>query len=236
MATNYPKAIEVIITFANILRQCGDGSAEKTLLKAKDLIDENSPFVDRFLVARELHHWDHHDEAVEILDGHIDFLRDTPALQLFLSSLKASDQHRQAYECIKKLPSTIAEKPWYLKIQAGVHITRGDYPAAEKALEKYLQLCPDDLSMRHVWVGLCIRHSEGHARIKTFLEGSVEGLKGDASDRMQIAMLSRGSVLKSVPFNSGIEYSWRTLKIPKFMSNMRPFFFSRISRVIWIST
>ncbi|MBI4633825.1 MAG: hypothetical protein HY742_08030 [Deltaproteobacteria bacterium] len=189
LVAEYPKSIEVIIVFANILREGGDGSAEKTLLKARGLIDEDSPFVDRFLVARELHHWDHHDEAVEILDGHIDFFRDTPALQLFLSSLKASDRRLQAYECIKKLPSEIAEKPWYLKIQAGVHISRGAYPAAEKALDKYFQLRPDDLPMRHIWVGLCYRYSEGRAKIKTFLEGNVEDLKGSASNRMQIAML-----------------------------------------------
>lgn len=189
LVVDYPKTIQVIIAFSNILRECGDSSAEKTLLKAKDLIDENTLFVDRFLVARELHHWGHHDEAVKILDGHVDFHRDTPALQLFLSSLKESDRRRQAYECIKNLPSEIAEKPWYLKIQAGVHIARGDYHSAEKALDRYLQLRPDDLSMRHIWVGLCYRRSEGPVKIRTFLEGNVEDLKGEAADRMQIAML-----------------------------------------------
>ncbi len=189
LVADYPKTIEVIIVFAHILRECGDGSAEKTLLQAKGLVDENSPFVDRFLVARELHHCDYHDDAVEILADHIDLKRDTPALRLFLSALKESDRRRQAYECIKKLPSEIAEKPWYLKIQVGVHIARGAYPDAEKALEKYLQLCPDDISMRHIWVGLCFRRPEGHAIIRAFLEGNVEGLKGDAIDQMQIAIL-----------------------------------------------
>lgn len=189
LVADYPKAIESIIVFTSMLRECGDSSADELLLKARDLIDENSSFFDRFLFAKELHQWDHHDEAVKILDGHIDFNRDTPALQLFLSSLKASDRRRQAYECIEKLPSEIAEKPWYLKMQAGVHIARGAYPAAEEALDKYLQLRPDDLSMRHIWVGLCFRRLEGHAKIRTFLEGNVEGLKGSASDSMQIAML-----------------------------------------------
>ena len=189
LIANYPKAIEVIIEFSEILRDCGDSSAEKTLLQAKDLIDENSPFVDRFLVARELNHWGHHDEAVEILNGYVDFQRDTPALQLFLSSLKESDRRRQAYECIKDLPSEIAEKPWYLKVQVGVHIARGDYLSAEKALNKYLQFRPDDLSMRHIWVGLCFRRSDGPVKIRTFLEGNVEDLKGNAVDRIQIAIL-----------------------------------------------
>lgn len=189
LVADYPRTIQVIIAFSNILRECGDSSAEITLLKAKDLIDENTLFVDRFLVARELNHWGHHDEAVKILDGHVDFQRDTPALQLFLSSLKESDRRRQAYECIKKLPFEIAEKPWYLKIQAGVHIARGDYPSAEKALDKYLQLRPDDLSMRHIWIGLCYRRSEGLVKIRTFLEENVEDVKGNSADRMQIAML-----------------------------------------------
>ena len=186
---DHPKTIEVIISFANILHERNDDSAKDTLLMAKHLIDEDSPFVDRFLVARELHLQDRHDEAVEILDGRIDFNRDSPALRLFLSALRASGRRRQAYECIKKLPSDIAEKPWYLKIQAGVHIARGAYPAAEKSLDKYLQYRPDDLSIRHMWVGLCYRHFEGHAKIKTFLEGNIEDLKGSASDLMQIAML-----------------------------------------------
>lgn len=189
LVADYPRRIDVIIAFSNIQRECSDISAEKTLLQAKDMISENSSFVDRFLVAKELHYWNHHDEAVEILAGRVDFQRDTPALQLFLSSLKESNRRRQAYECITSLPSEIAEKPWYLKMQAGVHIDRGDYPSAEKALDKYLQLCPDDLSMRHIWVGICIRRSEGSAKIRAFLEGNVEILKGNVIDRMQLTIL-----------------------------------------------
>jgi tetratricopeptide (TPR) repeat protein len=189
LVTNYPQRIDVIIASSNIQRERGDVDAEKTLLQAKHIINENSSFVDRFLVAKELHYSDYNDDAVEILDGHIDFQRDTPALKLFLSSLKGSNRRRQAYECITSLPSEIAEKPWYLKIQAGVHIDRGDYPSAEKALDKYLQLCPDDLSMRHIWVGICIRRLEGSAKIRAFLEGNVESLQGNVIDRMQLTIL-----------------------------------------------
>ena len=189
LAADYPEKIEVIIALSNTLEKCGDSSAEETLLKARDLINENSPFVDRFLIAKELNHWEYYDEAVEILDGRVDFQRDTPALQLFLTALKQSNRRRKAYECIKSLPPALAENPWYLKMEAGVHIDRGDYPSAEKALDKYLKLRPEDISMRHIWIGLCYRRSEGTAKIRAFLEGNVESMKGDVIDRMQLAIL-----------------------------------------------
>lgn len=189
LTANYPEKIEVIIALSNTLEKCGDSTAKETLLKARDLINENSSFVDRFLIAKELNHWEYYDEAVELLDGHVDFQRDTPALQLFLAALKHSNRRRQAYECIKSIPPEFAENPWYLKMQAGVHIDRGDYPSAETALDKYLQLRPDDISMRHIWIGLCYRRSEGTAKIRAFLEGNVESLKGDVIDQMQLAIL-----------------------------------------------
>ena len=189
LAADYPEKIEVIIALSNTLEKCGDSSAEETLLKAMDLINENSPFVDRFLIAKELNHWEYYDEAVEILDGRVDFQRDTPALQLFFTALKQSNQRRKASECIKSLPPAFSENPWYLKMQAGVHIDRGDYPSAEKALDKYLKLRPEDISIRHIWIGLCYRRSEGTAKIRAFLEGNVESMKGDVIDRMQLAIL-----------------------------------------------
>jgi len=189
LAAEHPAVIEVIVTFSNILRKCGDESAEETLFKARDLITEETPFADRFLVARTMHQWDHYDDAVEILDGYIDFCRDTPALQLFLSSLINADLRRRAFECIKSLPRKIAEKPWYLRMRARIDVARGDYLSAEKTLDQYLTLRPDDLSMRHRWVGLCCRRQQGIDKVKTFLQSNVEDLEGSAEDRMQLAIL-----------------------------------------------
>lgn len=189
LVADYPKNIKVLIAYSNILEKRGDNSAKNILLQAKDLLNENSSFVDRFLIARDLYYWEEYNEALEILDDRVDYKRDTPALQLFLSILKESGRRQKAHECIKKIPSEILNKPFYLKIQAGIHIDRGDYPAAENALDKYLQLHPKDISMRHVWVGICIRRPEGSEKIRTFLEGNVENLKGSSHDRMQLAIL-----------------------------------------------
>jgi tetratricopeptide (TPR) repeat protein len=188
LAAEHPQKIEVIIVLSSIQRECGDVSADETLLHAKHLINENTRFVDRFFLARGLHNWGDHEEAVRILDGYVDLRRDTPALQLFLVALKDSDRRRQAYECINKLPADIIERPWYLKMKAGINIARGDYKSAEKDLDKYFLLCPDDLALRHVWIALCYRRKEGTAKIKTFLESAVEMLKGYPVDRMQLAI------------------------------------------------
>lgn len=188
-AKDYPKNIQVIIVLSDILRKRDDGSAKKILLQAKDLINAESSFLDRFLLAQKLHDWQQYDEAEEILDGHIDFQRDSPALQLFLAILNENNRRKKAHDCIKQLPTSLAEKPFYLRMKAGIHITRGDYLSAEKALDKYLQLCPEDISLRHTWVSICFRRPEGEAKIKAFLEGDIEKLKGPAQDRMQFAIL-----------------------------------------------
>jgi tetratricopeptide (TPR) repeat protein len=189
LVLKYPDSVDCLITLSNALRDCGDESSEEFLLKAKSLINENSSFLDRFLIAKELNKWSYFDEAVEVLENRIDFERDTPALRLFLSSLMDSNKRRKTYEYLKKIPSEIRKKPWFLKTQISVQIARGDYPKAINLIDDYLKIYPNDLSIRLTWISLCSRSKDGSIKIRKFLEENVEVLEGDAVDRIQLALL-----------------------------------------------
>ena len=123
-----------------------------------------------------------------MLNGRVDCSRDTPALQLLLPAMVNSDRRKQAHEIITKLPQEVADQPFYLRMQVAVHMIRGDYPAAQQTIERYLQIRPEDLSMRLKWIYLRMRRG-GEIDVRTFLEGNVEQLEGIPSERMHLAML-----------------------------------------------
>jgi tetratricopeptide (TPR) repeat protein len=184
----YPQRIEPLIALFRVQDYFGDGSADETLTRARQLLGGVASFHDRFIVAQALNKRGRFDEVVDVLDGKVDYLRDTPALRLLLPAMINSDRRKQAREVVKTLPREVADQPFYLRMQTAVHMIRGDYPAAEEAIEHYLQIRPKDLSMRLKWIYLRMRRG-GETDVRTFLEGNVEQLEGDPSERMDLAML-----------------------------------------------
>jgi tetratricopeptide (TPR) repeat protein len=189
LSADHPGNIEILITLSDIQKQCEIDSADKTLLEAKGILNEDSSFHERFLVARELNRGDRYEDVVELLDGRVGLNRDTPALQLYLSALINGDRRNKAHEILRHLPADLASKPVYMKMQAALHTARRDFRSAEKALRKYLLLRPEDLTMRLRWAGLSMRLPGGDVGVRKFLEGNVEALEGEPADRMQLAML-----------------------------------------------
>lgn len=184
----YPQRIEPLIALFHVQDRFDDSSADKTLTRAMQLLGREASFHDRFIVAQALNKCERNDHVVEVLDDRVDCSRDTPGLQLFLQAMVNSDRRKQAHDIITKLPQEVADKPFYLRMQTAVHMIRGDYPAAQQTIERYLQIKPQDLSMRLKWIYLCMRHVSDK-EIITFLEGNIEQLEGNPSDRMQLAML-----------------------------------------------
>jgi len=184
----YPGKIEPLIALFRVQDHYGDSSADKTLTRARDLLESVASFHDRFVVAQALNKHERYDEVVEVLDDKVDYSRDTPALQLLLPAMVNSDRRKQAHEIIKTLPKDIADHPFYLRMQTAVHMIRGDYADSEQTIEHYLQNRPEDLSMRLKWIYLRMRRGGG-MEVRTFLEGNVEQLEGIPSERMHLAML-----------------------------------------------
>lgn len=184
----YPQRIEPLMALFRVQDHFGDSSADETLTRARQLLGGADSFLDRFIVAQALNKRERNDEVVEVLDGRVDCSRDTPALQLLLPAMVNSDRRKQAHEIITKLPQEVADQPFYLRMQVAVHMIRGDYPAAQQTIERYLQIRPEDLSMRLKWIYLRMRRG-GEMEVRTFLEGNVEQLEGIPSERMHLAML-----------------------------------------------
>ncbi len=185
LAEAYPGKIEVLVFLAYCQNRCGDSAAEQTLTQAMELLNDTFSFYDRFIVAKELDRQQRYDKIVDVLDGSVDFTRDTPALRLLLPAMINSDRRRQVHDAIKKLPQDIAEKPFYLRLQSAVHMIRGDYVTAEKVIDHYIQMYPDDLSMRFKWIDVRMRRGD-ETDVKAFLEGNVERLDGKPLDRIHL--------------------------------------------------
>lgn len=186
LAEAYPGKIEVLVFLAHCQNRCGDPAAEQTLTQAMELLNDAFSFYDRFIVAKELDRQQRYDKIVDVLDGWVDFTRDTPALRLLLPAMINSDRRRQVHNAVKKLPQDVAEKPFYLRIQSAVHMIRGDYVTAEKVLDHYIQMYPEDLSMRFKWIDVRMRRGD-ETDVRTFLEGNVEKLDGKPIDRIHLA-------------------------------------------------
>ena len=214
LAKSYPRRIEALVFLAHCQNKCGDASAYETLTQTMELLDEASSFYDRFIIAKELDRQQRYDEVVDVLDGWVDLTRDTPALRLLLPAMINSDRRRQAHDAIKELPQDVAEKPFYLQIQSAVHMIRGDYVIAEKVMDHYLQMCPEDLSMRLKWIDVCFRRN-GEADIRTFLEGSVEKLDGKSLDRMYLAKWLQHFGFEERSLKLGYEVFLKNRKDPK---------------------
>jgi tetratricopeptide (TPR) repeat protein len=210
----YPQRIEPLLALFRVQDHFGDNSADKTLTRARQLLGHEASFLDRFIVAQALKKRERNDEVVEVLDGRVDCSRDTPALQLLLPAMVNSDRRKQAHEIIKKLPQEVADQPFYLSMQAAVHMIRGDYPASQRTIERYLQIRPKDLSMRLKWIYLCMRLG-GEMEVRTFLEGNVEQLEGIPSERMHLAMLLEQFGFSQRSLRLGYEIFLKNRKNPK---------------------
>jgi tetratricopeptide (TPR) repeat protein len=183
----YPEKVEPVIALFRLKENGDEASADETLTRAKNLLKPEAAFHDRFIVADALGRKGRYDEVVEVLDGKVDYFRDTPALQIFLLSLINSDRRKQAHEVLKALPDAVSNLPFYLRMKTILHVIRGDYKGAEQAVASYVGLCPEDLAMRLRWIDLLLRTNR-QDEVKLFLEGQVESLKGNASDRMHLAL------------------------------------------------
>ena len=214
LAKAYPGKIEVLVFLAHCQNKCGDAAAEQTLTQAMELLDEASSFYDRFIIARELDRQQRDDEVVDVLDGLVDLTRDTPALRLLLPAMINSGRRRQVHDAIKKLPQDVAKKPFYLRIQSAVHMIRGDYVTAEKVMDHYLQMCPEDLSMRLKWIDVRMRRGNG-TDVRAFLEGNVERLDGKPLDRIYLARWLNHFGFEERSLKLGYEVFLKNRKDPK---------------------
>lgn len=183
---DHPGSVAPFVELARIQRRRGNEDGDATLTRAVDALGEESQFPERFMLANALYEAGRYDDVGAVLHGHVDVRHDSPALRLLLFSYINADRRTAAYELLTGLPDEVASQPPYLKALAVVNVNRKDFAAAREALDRYLELKPEDLEMRLRWFQLCFRLNE-QDRIEAYLFGNVEGLAGPPELRIELA-------------------------------------------------
>lgn len=183
---SHPGSVAPLVEMARIQQKRGDEDASATLTRAMATLGDQSPFPERFMVANALEEAGRYDDVGVVLDGHVDVGYDSPALRLLLYSYVNADRRAAAYELLGSLPDQVASRAPYLKALTAVNARRKDFPAALRALDRYLELRPNDLEMRLRWFQYCARLNQ-EDRIGVYLSGDVEGLAGTPELRIDLA-------------------------------------------------
>ncbi|HKJ73148.1 MAG TPA: hypothetical protein VKA19_03455 [Alphaproteobacteria bacterium] len=186
LVDDHPERIVPLVELAEIQRKRGDEIADPTLTRAVNALGDGSQFPERFMVGKALGDAGRYDEVGTVLRGHVSVGHDGPALRLLVWSYINADRRAAAYELLTGLPGEVASQPPYLRALCAVNANRKDFPAAREALDRYLELQPDDLEMRLRWFQLCLRLNEKD-RIEAYLSDDVEELAGPPELRIELA-------------------------------------------------
>ena len=185
----YKKSPLVALIHSQIL-EAADEVVEliKAVENAKYLLKDDSPFYERYMVARRFEVLESYSDAVDVLDGYVDYSHDSPPLHTLFLSLIYSDRRVQAYELLSAIPKDVAEQSTYLVAAINLHFRRGDHAAAESVINKYLKLQPNSLHTHLNRVDIWLRHRNDKA-VRQFLTTHVENLEGTPEDFMRLAHL-----------------------------------------------
>jgi tetratricopeptide (TPR) repeat protein len=186
----FPDSPLTSIVRAQILQASNEDPVvvKQVLTDAKAVLTENTPFYERFLLAKKTESIEGYTDVADLLDGHVDASHDSPALRTLLIALLNSDQRSKAYKLLSEIPAKIAEQPLYLRAAISLHLRRGDYRAAEDAATRLIQLIPADLQTHLTRVDIRLRRRDERA-VKDFLETAVEQLHGEPEQMMRLAHL-----------------------------------------------
>lgn len=189
LCEQYPERPLALLIRSQVLEAAGENIAvKKALDTAKSLLKKDSSFYDRIMLAKRFEVLGSYADVVDILNGYVDASHDSPALRMLFFALINADQRAQASGLLSSLPAQVAEQAVFLRGAASLHLRRGDYPAAEIAIDKLLKINPSDLSTHLSRVNIWLRNRDDDA-VKAFLTTEVEKLEGKPEERMRLAHL-----------------------------------------------
>ena len=184
-----PESPLVALMHTRILEAADEDLELKNSLDvAKSLLKDDSPFYDRYMIARKFESLAYYSDAADILDGYVDFTHDSPPLRTLLFSLINSDRRLRAYEILSAIPQEIAEQPIFLRAAINLHFRRGDYQEAESAISRLLSLQPNSLQTHLSRVDIWMKY-RNDKNVKQFLSTHVENLEGSPEEFMRLAHL-----------------------------------------------
>jgi tetratricopeptide (TPR) repeat protein len=121
----------------------GDGNAD--LDRAVALVDDNTSFPVRLLVAEALTFAERHDEVITLLSSDTARDLDSPALRALLAAAINADRRATVKTLLKEIPESIRQKRYYTRAQVSFAIRSGNMREAENGLRSYLKNDPGSL-------------------------------------------------------------------------------------------
>ncbi|MCF7821695.1 MAG: hypothetical protein K9M17_04555 [Mariprofundaceae bacterium] len=177
-----------MLAFELALEKQDEEESNKWLDKANALVNVESKYVDRLMVADGLFDLRRFSEAAAAYSPLILSDADSKPLRRHLASLVEDDQRKAALGRIASLPKELQNQQYYCRLATKLFEMVGDLPSAKRSLESYFVHQPNDLHMRLLWINVIERLGEDKALIKTFLDTYTPD---DAQDPINLVALSQ---------------------------------------------
>lgn len=185
----FPNNPLVSLLRSQVLEALGDDAgARQALIEAKELLKEESVFFERFMLAKRFEELEEYANVADVLDGYVDAAHDSPALRTLFFALVNSDRRGHGHALLQSIPDHVKNQPVFLRAAISLHFRRGDYTAAEDAINRLLLFTPNDLRTHLNRVDIWLRHRDDES-LKKFLSTPVEKLEGSPEEKMRLAHL-----------------------------------------------
>ncbi len=152
-----PPDYRSLLAAAAAAKEDGDSvAAEAYLAKAKDIVDATTDTRAWLMLADLLVDWELYQDAIPIYRKHCSPLNDTRSLKRYVGALMETDRRREIVDLSERLPNTIKEKAFYLRVLGELSFQVGDLTAARQYFDKCLDKAPQDFHVRLRWAEILI--------------------------------------------------------------------------------
>jgi len=201
LADEWTDSVAVQMLSFDLALEKGDREeAEKWLNRVRLLINDDSSYVDRLIVAAGLFDLGHFGEAAQAYSPLITEQNDSKPLRRYLASLVESDQRKKALELLTELPEEVRTKDYYCRLATKLYEMIGDLPSAIRIFDKYFQSHPNDLQMRLLWIDALERVGGYESAIEGFLDSYTTSGNENPIDLINLsrALARHGRIVPSL--------------------------------------
>ncbi|PLX86308.1 MAG: hypothetical protein C0617_01645 [Desulfuromonas sp.] len=182
--------VRLLVVLANAHQVNGEAAeALRCVDKARDLLQEGSPYFDRVVVAEGYFELGEYGQALPLYRDLATPPHNSKALQRLLICLVEEDMTREALSRIQSLPVEFLQNPFYSKISAHIHLRVGNEGEALRLLELYLDASPKDLRSRLNWLHLLAKKGQ-REKVVTFLKGVSHDPEADSEAQVALFQIA----------------------------------------------
>ncbi|QWG12421.1 hypothetical protein KMZ29_22370 [Bradyrhizobium sediminis] len=164
----------------------GDKGAADDVLRAFSLVNPDTDFPTRFLVAEGLATAGRFDDVVTLLADTTDRHYDSPALRALIAAAVNTDKRVLLRQIFRELPPELITDRYYAKAKIALSIRTGSIPKAEQEICAFLEREPDNLELYIHLLHALFRQNKIE-ELKTEVQKPSSGFKGQPSDFMTLA-------------------------------------------------